>query len=187
MRCMASPHTRRSQSSVSDTGYCGGVFVSDLRHYLGMPDDAPAPARRMAAQLGAIVRAASARPVGVGSTSAVGCTRRPSRRPCEGFIMVFRRVGGQIAWSCNACGDEGVISGWENSPADVSGLDDSNAEGDLVALLIDRDMSDILHDVLLMDDACELLVARAQGQSDGVVLAGRTGAFEELIEYVAAE
>ena len=101
--------------------------------------------------------------------------------------MVFRRVGGQIAWSCNACGDEGVISGWENSPADVSGLDDSNAEGDLVALLIDRDMSDILHDVLLMDDACELLVARAQGQSDGVVLAGRTGAFEELIEYVAAE
>ena len=25
--------------------------------------------------------------------------------------MVFRRTNGEIAWSCDTCGDEGVISG----------------------------------------------------------------------------
>lgn len=42
------------------------VLVADLRHFLDMPDDAPGPARRLAVQLGAIVRAATARPVGTG-------------------------------------------------------------------------------------------------------------------------
>jgi hypothetical protein len=35
------------------------VFVSDLRHFLGMPEDAPGPAKRMAEQLTSIVRAAT--------------------------------------------------------------------------------------------------------------------------------
>lgn len=168
-------------------GYRGAVLVSDLRHFLDMPDDAPAPAKRLGSQLGAIVRAASARPIGSGGRSAVGCMRRPGRRPCEGFMMVFRRMNGEVAWSCDSCGDEGVIHGWEGSPADVSGLDDSYAEGDTVALLIPKDLSDLIRGVLLLDDACELLVARAEGRSDGVVLIGRTGAFEELIEHVASE
>ena len=101
--------------------------------------------------------------------------------------MVFRRTNGEIAWSCDACGDEGVISGWEGSPADVSGLDDSYAEGDGVTLLIAREVFEVIRGVLLLDDACELLIARAEGSAVGVVLTGRTGAFEELVEYVASE
>ena len=101
--------------------------------------------------------------------------------------MAFRRMNGEIAWSCDACGDEGVISGWEGSPADVSGLDDSYAEGDTVTLVIARDLFDVIRGVLLLDDACELLVARAEGSRAGVVLTGQTGAFEELVEYIASE
>ena len=101
--------------------------------------------------------------------------------------MVFRRTNGEIAWSCDACGDEGVISGWEGSPAEVSGLDDSYAEGDTVTLVIARDLFDVIRGVLLLDDACELLVARAEGSRSGVVLTGQTGAFEELVEYIASE
>ena len=37
--------------------------------------------------------------------------------------------------------------------------------------------------VLLLHDACELLVARAEGSAAGVVLAGATDAFEELVEH----
>jgi PAS domain-containing protein len=92
--------------------------------------------------------------------------------------MVFRRPNGEIAWSCDACGDEGVITGWEGSPADVSGLDDDDVEGVRVTLLIARE---------LFDDASELLVARARGSAAGVILTGRPGAFEEPVEYVAAE
>ena len=38
-----------------------------------------------------------------------------------------------------------------------------------------------------MDGACELLVARAQGSSVGVLLVGSASAFEELLEYVLSE
>lgn len=38
------------------------VFVSDLRHFLDMPDDAPAPARRMAEHLARIVEAGMTSP-----------------------------------------------------------------------------------------------------------------------------
>lgn len=101
--------------------------------------------------------------------------------------MVFRRTNGEIAWSCDACGDEGVISGWEGTPADVSSLDDSYAEGDEVTVLIARELFEVIRGALLLDDACELLIARAEGRSAGVALTGRKGAFEELVEYLASE
>jgi hypothetical protein len=101
--------------------------------------------------------------------------------------MVFRRSTGEIAWSCDACGDEGVISGWEGSPTDVSGLDGSYAEGLEVAVVVARELFGAVRDVLLLGAASELLVARAEGSADGVVMAGREGAFEELIGYVASE
>ena len=101
--------------------------------------------------------------------------------------MVFRHLNGEIAWGCDSCGDEGVIRGWEGSPTDVSRLDDPYADGETVSLLISRDVCDLLRDVLLMGDACELLVARAEGSSAGVLLVGNASAFEELIEYVLSE
>jgi Endonuclease/Exonuclease/phosphatase family len=79
------------------------------------------------------------------------------------------------------------LRGWEGSPTDVSQLDDSYAEGDMITLLVSRDMSDLLRDVLLIDDACEFLVARAEGSSAGVILVGSASAFEERIEYVLSE
>lgn len=101
--------------------------------------------------------------------------------------MVFRRTNGEIAWSREACGDEGVITDWEESPTDVSGLDDRYADGDEVVLLIARELFEVIRGVLLLDDACELMVARAEGTAVGVVLTGRMAAFEELVEYVASE
>ena len=77
--------------------------------------------------------------------------------------MVFRRGNGEIAWSCETCGDEGVITGWQGSPTDLSGADDSYAKGDVVALLVVRELYEMIRGVLLLDDACVLLVARAEG------------------------
>lgn len=163
------------------------MLVSDLRHFEDLPDDAPGPAKRLGAQPAAIVRAASARPIGSGARSAVACRRRPGRRPCDGLVMVFRRTTGEIAWSCDVCGDEGVISGWEGSPTDVSELDDSYADGELVSIVIARELFDVVCGVLLLDAAGELLVARAEGSVAGVVLAAAVGSFEELIGCVASE
>ncbi len=101
--------------------------------------------------------------------------------------MVFRRTNGEIAWSCDACGDEGVITDWEGSPTDLSGLDDGYSDGHEVVLLVARELFEVIRGVLLLDDACELAVARAEGSAAGIVLTGRAAAFEELVEYVASE
>ena len=101
--------------------------------------------------------------------------------------MVLCRTNGEIAWSCDTCGDEGVISSWAGTPTDVSALDDSYADRDELVLLVARELYELIRGVLLLDDACELLVARAEGSAAGVVLRGPTAAFEELVEYVASE
>ncbi|MHB1891716.1 MAG: hypothetical protein ACYCUF_12645, partial [Acidimicrobiales bacterium] len=92
------------------------MFVSDLRHFLDLPDDAPGPARKMAEQLGNVVRAATAAEAGTAWVSALPCRRRLGRRPCPGRIIVFRPdLPARIEWRCTCCGDEGVISGWEGT------------------------------------------------------------------------
>ena len=64
---------------------------------------------------------------------------------------------------------------WEGSPADGSALDDSYAEGDPVTLLIARELFDVVRRVLLLDDAGELLVARAEGSRAGAVFVRQDG------------
>jgi hypothetical protein len=101
--------------------------------------------------------------------------------------MVFRHGNGQIAWACDVCDDEGVITGWEGSPTDVSGLDGSYADGAPIAVVMSRGLFDLLGDVVVLDAASELMIARAEGSSEGVVLAGPAEAFDELVGYVASE
>ena len=91
-------------------------------------------------------------------TTAVRCTKRPNRRPCDGFVMVFRHPNGEIAWGCDVCGDEGVIVGWHGSPTDVSGLDDGDVDGDEITAVVSREVFDAVRGVLLLDAACELVV-----------------------------
>ena len=96
------------------------MFVSDLRHFLDLPEDVPGPARRLAEQLGLIVRAGSAGPLGRPWVSALRCRRRPGHRPCPGHLAIFRpEAPAPIQWGCPACGDEGTISGWQDSPYDL--------------------------------------------------------------------
>jgi len=80
-----------------------GMFVSDLRHFLDLPDDAPGPARKMAKQLGNVVRAATAAEAGTAWVSALPCRRRLGRRPCPGRIIVFRPdLPARIEWAVPA-------------------------------------------------------------------------------------
>ena len=93
-----------------------GMFVSDLLHFLDLPDDAPGPARKIAEQLRNVVRAATAAEAGTAWVSALPCRRRPGRRLCPGRIIVFRPdLPARIEWRCTSCGDEEVISGWEGT------------------------------------------------------------------------
>ena len=57
------------------------MLVTDLHHFLDLPEDAPGPARRLAQHLGNIVRAATAGGAGAPWMTALPCRRRPAHRP----------------------------------------------------------------------------------------------------------
>src|SRR6185312_2983045 len=82
--------------------------------------DAPGPAHKMAKRLREIVRAGTAGEVGSTWSSALECHRQPGRRPCPGRLALLRdSVEGPIQWQCTSCGDDGVVSGWHDSPFDL--------------------------------------------------------------------
>lgn len=163
------------------------MFVSDLRHFLGVEDDSPAPARRMAAQLGAIVKAATASDAGQSWVGGIACTRRPGRKPCPGRIGLHRsEVPPSIRWECMACGDEGIIRGWEDSYADLRSTPEApGAESSRV--IVSYEAADLLRSVLFVDSEVERLVYRGRASVDGIELTGDIDVFKELLDAVAAE
>jgi hypothetical protein len=164
------------------------MFVSDLRHFLDLPDDAPGPARKMAEQLGNVVRAATAAEAGTAWVSALPCRRRLGRRPCPGRIIVFRPdLPARIEWRCTCCGDEGVISGWEGTYCDVRAPRPRRHDGAVAEVVVSDEVAAALRDLRLLDAECERLVYRARAGDDGVVLNAGEDELDELIGFVAAE
>jgi hypothetical protein len=165
----------------------GEVFVTDLHHFLDLPEDTPSPARRLAEHLGDIVRAATAGDAGTAWETALTCRRRPGNRRCLGRMIVRRtQPAAPIGWRCGVCDDEGVISNWEDSPFDLQrqGLAVADAVTEIV---ISDQVAAALRDLRQLDTDCERLVFRIRAHNDRVVLAATAEDLDELIGYVAAE
>lgn len=161
--------------------------MSDLRHFLDVDDDSPAPARRMAAQLGAIVKAATSREAGQSWVSGIACTRRPDRRPCPGRIGVHRsQVPTSVRWECIACGDEGLIHGWEGTYADLSSTT-AVSDSELTRVVVSDEAADLLRTVLFVDAEVERLVYGGRLTSEGVEMDGDSELFDDLLDTLAAE
>ena len=162
------------------------MLVADLHHFLDLPEDVPGPARRLAEQLGNIVRAATAGDAGPAWETALPCSRRPARRACPGRVIVARPPDGPIRWQCSACGDEGVISNWEDSPFDLRrrGLSVAPAATEIV---ITSQVAAALRDLQLLDLDCERIVFAIRAHGDRMVLTTTADDLDELIGGVAAE
>jgi hypothetical protein len=164
------------------------MYVSDLRHFLDLPDDVSGPARRMAERSTLIVRAATAGDAGAEWVSALTCDRRPGRRPCLGHLAVLRTdVPPSIAWQCTSCGDEGVISGWEQSPYDLRPRHPRPTSTTARRVFIPAATAATLRRLELLDSDTERLVFRAQATEAGIALVGDDDDLDELLGYVAAE
>ena len=163
------------------------MFVADLRHFLDIPDEAPGPARKMAEQLGFVVRAATAREAGAPWVSALTCRRRPANRPCAGHIAVFRAdLPVPIEWRCTACGDEGVISGWEDSLYDLRQPRSSSDEEPRHETLLTDEVATTLRELMFLDMECERLVFQMHSSSEGAVLTASAEELDELLGFIAA-
>jgi hypothetical protein len=165
------------------------MLVSDLRHFLDLPEDAPGPAVRMADRLSCLVRAATAGPARMAWVSALPCTRRPGRRPCPGRMVVARsETPASIEWRCDTCGDEGVISGWEDTWCDLRRRS-PRPVGTLRRVAISDEAAAALRELQLLDSESERLVfaGRADPSGEGALIEGDDDDLEELAGCVAAE
>ncbi len=163
------------------------MLVSDLNHFLDLPQDTPGPARRLAEHLSNIIRAATAGDVGTAWESALPCRRRPANRRCPGRMIVARtEAGAPIRWHCSVCDDEGVISNWEDSAFDLRRRQLILAEA-ASEIVIPHEVAAALRDLQLLDTDCERLVFRIRAHNDHAILAATDNDLDELIGFVAAE
>ena len=169
--------------------YFVAVLAADLRHFLDLPDDAPGPARRLAAQLGGLVRAATAAEPGPAWISALPCRRRPGHRACPGRMTVARTgPAAPIVFECTDCGDGGMISGWQDSPYDCRhGGHPRTAAAGVTLMPVPVHVADTLRDLTFLDRNCDRVVYGARFDRGDAVLAVTRQELEELIGSVAAE
>jgi len=164
-----------------------GVLVSDLRHFLDLPHDVPAPAGRLAEQLANIVCAATAGEDDAAWISALPCRRRPGHRRCPGRIRVRRGDAvTPIVWECTACSDEGSVSGWQDTLYDLrdAGVGTAVAAQDVV---VSDDVAASLRGMLLLDRDCQRIVYGARVEGGRIVLTATDEQLEELGDALAAE
>nr|GLK33700.1 hypothetical protein GCM10017611_05420 [Rhodococcus wratislaviensis] len=163
------------------------VLVTDLRHFLDLPDKVPGPARRLAEQLYDLVRAATAGDTGAAWVSALRCRRRPGNRACAGRMLVLRTdPSGPIVWECSSCGDAGRISDWEDSPFDLRRRRPTPTHP-VHPLRIPDEVATTLRGIILLDADCERVVFGARVEGDDIILPVSDVDLEELIGYVAAD
>ncbi len=163
------------------------MLVSDLRHFLDLPDHTPAPALRLADHLRDIVRAATAGEQGAGWVSALPCRRRPGNRRCQGRIRVQRTDGrAPIGWECTACGDQGSVSGWQDTPYDLTDGRGVSA-GTALDISVSDDVLASLRETLLLDTDCERVVYGARTDRARIVLSATDEHLDELLGCLAAE
>lgn len=168
--------------------------VTDFSHLVGAigAPEAPAPARRLALYLAAVVEAGTAASTGEVIATPLPCRRRPARRPCPGRLVVRRLdIPSRIDWRCPSCGDAGEVTGWEGSFWDFTSkrfatYDDEEAE--VVRCILPEDEYRILKEhVLTSDWSLDRLVASARLGSRGVILEGPAVDVDELLGCVAFE
>lgn len=163
------------------------MLVTDLNHFADLPEDTPGPARRLTGHLSNIVRSATAGDAGTAWETALPCRRRPANRRCPGRIIVLRtEAPAPIRWQCSACGDEGMISNWEDSAFDLRRRRPILAAAAREIVLPDE-VAAALRELQLLDTDCERLIFRIRTRSDHAILAATDDDLDELTGFVAAE
>ena len=93
------------------------TWIIDLRHFLtptGAIADFPPRGRCLAEYFASIVMDAT---TNLDDPPTVQCRRRPGHRRCQGIVMSYPTVDehDSIQWYCPICGDNGMITGWQNT------------------------------------------------------------------------
>jgi hypothetical protein len=163
------------------------MFVTDLHHFLDLPEDTPGPARQLAEHLSNIVRAATAGDAGTAWMSALPCRRRPAHRSCSGRVIVLRpEPPGPVRWHCSVCNDEGVITNWADSPYDLRRRT-LTLTSSVNEVVISDQVAAALRELRLLDTDCERVVFGMRADADRIIMPATDDDLDELLGFVAAE
>jgi hypothetical protein len=93
-----------------------------------------------------------------------------------------------IQWQRSACGDDGVISNWQQTPYDLRRRALVLAD-DATPVTVSLEVAEALQDLQLLDPDCERIVFRTHpaDRGDGAMLSVTDDDLEQLIGAVAAE
>ena len=97
------------------------TWVTDVRHLApAQSSDRAAAGARRVAFVRAIVEAATSRATESAWCSAIRCIAHVGRKVCRARIHVSHPEAGRVECSCTACGERGVITGFEGTALDLS-------------------------------------------------------------------
>lgn len=151
-----------------------GNWVTDVRHCAAAEaTEVPAAAQRRAAFSREVVEAATSRSTREPWRSAVRCVGQLGRRNCSGRIEVERAATERVSWSCAACGDTGVITGFEGGELDLSSY---HPPGKMVCWGVDDEERKVLASATTQLHGLRAVIARARphAQVEGLLLVEAT-------------
>jgi hypothetical protein len=99
------------------------MWVIDIRHWLDNTKTGPATPQLKfkVKKLSEIITYATAEAAGIPVENPPKCWRTPQRKPCTSNLDIrMDESTEQIYWKCDACYDEGVVTGWRGLFCDVS-------------------------------------------------------------------
>ena len=103
------------------------------------------------------------------------------------MIVLLQEFGTPVRWQCSVCGDEGVISNWEDSPFDLRRRR-LTVVGAVSEIVVPDEVAAALRELHLLDTDCARLVFGIRVREDRrVVLAATDGDLDALIDSLAAE
>lgn len=133
------------------------------------------------------MRAATAGDARVAGDSALPCRRRPAKRRCPGRLIVQRgEASSPIAWRCSACGDDGVISNWEESHFDLRRRRPALV-GAVHQIIIPGETAAALRELCFLEAELERLVFGIRAHGGDAILTVTDEQLDDLIDAMAAE
>jgi len=165
----------------------GATYVVDLRHFLdqnGLPPlEAPKQLLKAIAFYGSIIEAGSSHPVGTQFPSALPCRRRS----CSGQGLTIANARDEVIyWECPRCGENGCISHWQGSNHDLSGVTESDQNGQL-SVFLSREEHKLLRETGLTSQEETAIVAGGMATPVGILISGRPEDIGELLGSLTAE
>ena len=166
------------------------MFIADMQHFVDVWDPniaVPAPARRIAAQLGAIAEAATAMgmPTDRTKVTPIRCPKRPGRIKCPGAIAILATDDGRIEWMCTTCRDAGILSGFKGTPWDLTPAGKARLGTDPLTIKMPDAIYQTLLELTWSDDDFRRLLRSAEWLPSGVELAAPGALVESFAEELA--